>query len=163
MAKALALLRSTSLDTIEFVSDIPDDLRVVANESQLEQAFLNLALNARDAMPHGGRLSVRAHGIHALPDSVTLPSRPGGYVQIDVEDGGCGMTPEVAARMFEPFFTTRGSRGSGLGGAVVYGIMSEHHGAITVATAPGAGTTVSLYLPAPPLSAAANGDPGGPP
>lgn len=65
------------------------------------------------------------------------------------------MTPEVAARMFEPFFTTRGNGGSGLGGAVVYGIVSEHHGAITVATAPGAGTTVSLYLPAAsPIAAA---------
>ena len=148
VTKVLALLRSTRPGTIAFLSDIPDTLRVVANAGQLEQAFLNLALNGCEAMPQGGRLRVRAHGIPAPPDGVTLPPQPAGYVQIDVEDSGCGMTPDVAARMFEPFFTTRGSGGSGLGGAVISGIVSDHHGAITVATAPGAGTTVSLYLPA---------------
>ena len=115
MTKVLALLRSTRPGTIAFLSDIPDTLRVVANAGQLEQAFLNLALNGCEAMPQGGRLRVRAHGIPAPPDGVTLPPQPAGYVQIDVEDSGCGMTPDVAARMFEPFFTTRGSGGSGLG------------------------------------------------
>jgi signal transduction histidine kinase/CheY-like chemotaxis protein len=115
--------------------------------AQLQTALLNLAINARDAMPKGGRVVIAARnatvGAGEVPD---LP--PGDYVRISVEDTGRGMTPAVLARAFEPFFTTKGAgKGSGLGLSMVYGFAKQSGGALRVRSVLGAGTTVELFLP----------------
>jgi len=126
------------------------DALVLADNSQIEQILMNLATNARDAMPEGGILSigtdvleiagaeVMAHGLDA----------PGSYVVISVIDTGAGMGEETLRKIFEPFFTTKElGRGTGLGLAIVYGIVKQHHGAINVSSQPGMGTTFRIYLP----------------
>ena len=130
---------------------LPGDLKPVrTDETQLEQVVINLVMNARDAMPEGGRLALRACNMPlAGPRAVggtTLP--PGEYVCLEVRDTGTGMTPEVRARIFEPFFTTKGvERGGGLGLAVCHGIVTNQGGAIEVESAPGAGTRMEVWLP----------------
>ncbi len=124
-------------------------LWVRADAGQLQQTLLNLCTNARQAMPAGGRLSV--HACRAAPDEAyarALPSTGGDYAFADlcVRDTGCGMDEATRARMFEPFFTTK-MAGSGLGLAVVHGIVEQHHGRLHVESAPGAGTTVRVLLP----------------
>ena len=117
--------------------------------SALEAALLNVALNARDAMPEGGRVTIRTSRQEVTAAAVKDedPS-PGTYVLLEVEDTGSGMTPEVIARAFEPFFTTKGaSGGTGLGLSMVYGFAKQSGGAVAIRSAPGAGTTVSMYLP----------------
>jgi CheY-like chemotaxis protein len=123
---------------------------ITADPSQLEQVVMNLALNSRDAMEQGGRLSI-ATGVatfdvgfcHAHPEY-----RPGRYVRLTVEDNGCGMTAHTKAHLFEPFFTTKGpGKGTGLGLATVYGIVQESRGFITVSSYAGAGTTMNVFLP----------------
>lgn len=112
---------------------------ILVDPSQLEAAVVNLATNARDAMPRGGKLRVAAsnHG-----------GENGEYVRIDVSDNGIGMGPEVAERIFEPFFTTKGpGHGTGLGLSMVYGFIKQSGGDITVQSHPGQGTTFSLFLP----------------
>jgi PAS domain S-box-containing protein len=120
---------------------------VLADPGQLEQVLLNLALNARDAMPTGGTLTVATEAAEVGPAAVTgLP--PGRYAVLAVSDTGCGMTDEVKARAFEPFFTTKGvGKGTGLGLAVVHGVAAQAGGAVEVQTAPGAGATFRVYLP----------------
>ncbi len=116
---------------------------------QLENALLNLALNARDAMPRGGRLKFETTFEHfdtlaALHHGV----EPGDYVQISIEDSGDGMDDHTRARVFEPFFTTKeAGRGSGLGLSMVYGFVKQSHGAVAIDSAPGRGTRVSILLP----------------
>jgi signal transduction histidine kinase len=114
---------------------------------QLENALLNLAVNARDAMDGAGRLEIAV-------DNVTLKigeigeAHPGDYVRIAVTDTGCGMTPEVKERVFEPFFTTKPvGKGTGLGLSQIFGFVRQSEGEVAIRTAPGEGTTVSLYLP----------------
>lgn len=117
----------------------------------LGNALLNLAINARDAMPDGGRLKieVRAQTIVADQPGVAPELTPGRYIVVSVSDTGTGMPPEVAARAFDPFFTTKErGRGTGLGLAMVHGFARQSGGTATIYTEPGAGTTVRLYLPA---------------
>lgn len=117
---------------------------------QLENALLNLALNARDAMPpEGGKLTIRVLPCEIYPDlAQRYGLTPGAYVQFDVIDTGCGMAPEVLAHAFEPFFTTKPfGRGSGLGLAMVYGFVRQSGGAIRIRSEPGKGTTVTFVLP----------------
>jgi signal transduction histidine kinase len=130
----------------------PADLPMVqADPGKIRQALLNLAMNARDAMPEGGRLAIegRAGHIEAMSASAVPGLVPGDYVSVVVQDNGSGMTEEVAQHVFEPFFTTKDvAQGSGLGLTVVQDIARDHQGHVTLSTAPGMGTAVRLYLPA---------------
>lgn len=121
-----------------------------ADASQLDSAIINLAVNARDAMPDGGRLTMETANV-ALDDLYVRDNRdiePGQYVCIAISDNGTGMPPEVAARVFEPFFTTKpAGSGSGLGLSMVYGFARQSGGHVKLYTEAGRGTTVRLYLP----------------
>lgn len=124
---------------------------VMADQGQMEQVIMNLAVNARDAMPKGGRLTIATKNVEIRPDDrlVAAGRSPGPYVQLSVADTGTGMTETVKAKIFEPFFTTKGvGKGTGLGLATVYGIIQQAGGQIDVSTAIGVGTTFSILLPA---------------
>ena len=137
----------------------------LADAGQLESALLNIAINARDAMPGGGRLCFHAEPCTGMPDDVHGGTEPravtaGEYIAISITDTGSGMTDEVKERAFEPFFTTKEpGRGTGLGLSTVHGFVKQSHGGIAIRSAPRAGTTVTLYiprvdaLPAPPPAA----------
>jgi PAS domain S-box-containing protein len=133
---------------------------VRADPGQLESALLNIAINARDAMPDGGTLRFSAQPCAALPaevrDSLDDPSAAqDGFVAIAISDTGSGMSDDVKPRVFEPFFTTKeAGRGTGLGLSTVYGFVKQSHGAVALDSAPGAGTKITLYLPRPWLAAA---------
>jgi PAS domain S-box-containing protein len=123
---------------------------VLCDPGQLEQLILNLAVNARDAMPSGGTLSITARNaaVELLVDRETGQRRLGPWVRLSVRDSGTGMTPEVQAHLFEPFFTTKPSgEGTGLGLAMVHGIVAQNGGHIEVESAPGQGTTFDVFLP----------------
>jgi two-component system, cell cycle sensor histidine kinase and response regulator CckA len=122
-------------------------LSVLGARSRLHQVLMNLCINARDAMPNGGRLTLRAaRRIVGETDPGGLA--PGPYVVISVEDTGHGMSPETLGRIFEPFFTTKSAgKGTGMGLAVVYGIVRDHGGRIEAESRPGAGSTFQVYLP----------------
>jgi signal transduction histidine kinase/CheY-like chemotaxis protein len=151
-------------------------LWVEADAGQLQQVFLNLVLNAGDAMPRGGALHISVRP--ATPADImrmNVAPHPGGYALVSITDTGDGIVPEVRDRIFEPFFTTKGvGRGSGLGLSVVYGILQSHGGVIDVDSTPGGGTEIRLFLPllphqpaaaehamAPPAAAAPAPRPGG--
>ena len=123
----------------------------LADPNQLEQILLNLAVNARDAMPNGGRIRIFAEDLHLETRSDELPPEvtAGAYVRLTVEDNGPGIDEEILPRIFEPFFSTKGpGEGSGLGLSVVYGIVRHHGGWIEVDSAPGQGTAFHIHLPA---------------
>ena len=124
--------------------------RIHADVAQLENAVINLCVNARDAMADGGRLTIETSNAH-LDDSYARLNgevAPGQYVQIAVTDSGVGMPPEVARRAFEPFFTTKGAgKGTGLGLSQVFGFIKQSGGHVKIYSEPGAGTSVKLYLP----------------
>ncbi len=126
----------------------PDAGKTLADASQLESALVNLALNARDAMPEGGEVVVEAGSVTIDPtnDPDDLPE--GDYVVLTVSDTGVGMTPELQSRVFEPFFTTKPpGKGSGLGLSTVYGFVKQSGGSVRIESATGAGTSVRVYLP----------------
>ncbi len=123
----------------------------MADASQIGQALLNLVNNARDAMPKGGKLTLRVELVELDNSFIKAHSfgTPGSYALVSVSDTGAGMEEEIIARIFEPFFTTKeAGKGTGLGLAMVYGIIKQHNGYINVYSEPGQGTTVRLYLPA---------------
>jgi signal transduction histidine kinase/CheY-like chemotaxis protein len=116
---------------------------VIACRSQLSQVLMNLCINARDAMPHGGTLSVKAEDCEAPKGAAA-----GKYVQLRISDTGVGMTPEVRDRVFEPFFSTKGEgAGTGLGMATSYGVVKQYGGTIEIQSEPGEGTEVDVVLP----------------
>lgn len=122
---------------------------VRADEGQLEQVILNLAINARDAMPDGGRLTIATEEIYLEEplESHWDWSGPRAFICLTVADTGRGMDPEVLNRVFEPFFSTKGSKGSGLGLSMVYGIVEQHGGHIRIESRAGEGSCFFLYLP----------------
>jgi PAS domain S-box-containing protein len=134
---------------IEVVTE-PDLECVKADPGQVEQLILNLVVNARDAMPQGGRL--RLTTASATLDEAAARrhdgAAPGRYISIAIADSGCGMSKEVLAHVFEPFFTTKpAGKGTGLGLATVFGVVKQSGGFLTVESAPGAGTTITAHLP----------------
>lgn len=135
--------------TAQDCGDVPP---VIADPVQIGQVLMNLAVNARDAMPEGGTLSIETGTAGVIDNDPAHPGvTPGGYVLLTVRDTGTGMSPEVRERIFDPFFTTKQpGQGTGLGLATVYGIVSQHGGAVRVESEPGAGTTFFVYLPAIP-------------
>jgi two-component system NtrC family sensor kinase len=147
-------------EDVQIVTDLETSLDSTrADRGQIEQILMNLATNARDAMPNGGKFTIRTANAELGPDDVALRpyARPGRYVRLSVNDTGVGMTDAIRHRVFEPFFTTKAEgRGTGLGLATVYGIVKQSTGYIWVSSAPGAGATFDIYLPrvdekAPPL------------
>lgn len=137
---------------IETVLD-PDLDIIRADPSQIEQVVMNLCLNARDAMPSGGKLAIETRNTNITEDFCRIHSdvTPGKYSLLMVSDTGTGMDSETVARIFEPFFTTKElGRGTGLGLATVYGIVKQHEGFINVHSEPGEGTTFWVYFPANP-------------
>jgi PAS domain S-box-containing protein len=144
------LLRNVAGEAIDVVF-VPASVslwRTKIDRAQFEAAVMNLVINSRDAMPHGGRITVRASNLSGadLPGDVDLTS--GDYVTLAVEDTGEGMTPETAARAFDPFFTTKEvGKGTGLGLSMVHGFAVQSGGGLRLESAPGAGTCVTLYLP----------------
>jgi PAS domain S-box-containing protein len=132
------------------VTVIPDLWRVQSDPGQMGQVLLNLCLNARDAMPEGGRLTVETANVVVgeAEGRRRLEARPGRFVRLRVTDTGCGMTEEVRARIFEPFFTTKGpGTGTGLGLAMVFGIVQQHQGWVECASEVGRGTRFDVFLP----------------
>ncbi len=146
------VISQTFPKTIRLEENVPNELwPIKANPTQIHQVLLNLCVNARDAMAAGGILRLRAENCaldemaaHAIPGA-----RAGSWLVLHVEDTGTGIPPEVLARMWEPFFTTKeADKGSGLGLSTVRGIVENHSGFIILQTKPGKGTTVVVYLPA---------------
>jgi PAS domain S-box-containing protein len=147
-----ALLRRSIGEHIQLHTTLDPDLsRVLADPGQLEQVLVNLAVNARDAMPDGGTLSIDTTNSTVTESSAAGRSgvRAGRYVKLRVADTGTGIPPDIAERVFEPFFTTKAKgEGSGLGLATVYGIITQAGGYAQIASSPGAGTAFTAYLPA---------------
>jgi signal transduction histidine kinase len=143
-----ALLRRTLGETIQIRTQLPANLWAARLDlNQFENAVLNLAVNARDAMPGGGTLSIDLHNVEIADGDGDLAA--GNYVLVTVADTGTGMTKDVADRAFEPFFTTKPvDAGTGLGLSMVYGFVKQSDGHVLIETAPGRGTTVKLYFPA---------------
>lgn len=149
------LLRRTVGEKIELTTPPSRDLWYVkADKTQIDQVLINLTVNAKDAMPDGGAITIRTRNITER-DSHRESQRPGQdsmlegeYVLVEVTDTGVGMSPEVRAKIFEPFFTTKGvGKGTGLGLATVYGIVKQSGGYIFVDSEEGTGTTFRVYLP----------------
>jgi PAS domain S-box-containing protein len=149
---ALALLERSVDRRIKLVRELQAQNAIITGDAaQIQNIMLNLGLNARDAMPEGGTLTIATRNTQldlAYCAASPFKLQPGLYIQVSVRDTGIGMTPEVLRRLFEPFFTTKPTgKGTGLGLAAVYGAVRGHNGAITVASEPGAGAVFHVYLP----------------
>ncbi|HET7787927.1 MAG TPA: PAS domain S-box protein [Myxococcales bacterium] len=151
------LLGATILD-LDLAEHVPE---VLADPTELEQVLLNLVINARDAMTDGGRIRVRTRSLSVpageVLNVVGFDVEPGTFAVLEVADEGSGMTEEVRSRIFEPFFTTKAGKGTGLGLAVVHGIVRQAHGGIRVDSAPGRGSVFRIFWPAAPLQTGAAG------
>ena len=145
------LLRRLIGEDIQLITKLDPQLRPVkVDPGQVEQVIMNLAVNARDAMPTGGKLTIETANaaVDASAAKKVPEARPGAYALLTVADTGCGMDDEVQAHLFEPFFTTKElGKGTGLGLATVYGIVQQSGGHVTVASEPGKGSTFCIYLP----------------
>ena len=146
------MLRATVPSTIRIELAIATESdEIVADPSQIQQVLMNLATNAVHAMREkGGTLDIGVANVRVEADGPSLQPdmAPGNYVMLSVRDSGCGMDQEVKERMFEPFFTTKPvDEGTGLGLSVVYGIVNDHKGTITVSSEPGKGSTFTIFLP----------------
>jgi len=138
-------------EDIDLVTDLQaGSWTIRGDRGQIEQVLVNLAVNARDAMPRGGRLSISTANVTVSEaEARRFPEGlPGAFVRLRVSDTGVGMGPEVLARVFEPFYTTKDQgKGTGLGLSTVYGIVRQSQGFVGVASAPGAGATFDVFLP----------------
>lgn len=157
VAEIAEILGQTFPKNITLSVDSPPDLcPLMGDRTQIQQVLLNLCLNARDAMPKGGRLLLRAsmttlaNPMSALPE----PAQPGSYIVLEVTDTGCGIPAADRERIFDPFFTTKEiGKGTGLGLSTTLGIVQSHHGVLTVESEPGRGTTFRVFLPTSALAA----------
>ncbi|RYY54231.1 MAG: response regulator, partial [Comamonadaceae bacterium] len=145
------MLRRTLGEQVQLTVQLDEGAgAALGDESQLESAILNLAINARDAMPHGGELRIRAREVRFGEAEARTHEglAPGRYCAIGVADTGAGMAPDVLAKAFDPFFTTKPiGQGTGLGLSMVYGFVQQSHGHVQIDSQPGRGTTVTLFLP----------------
>ena len=167
LQELITLATSTLGRRVQVVPDLADDLwPAMVDPSQVEAAILNLCLNARDAMPEGGQLTIRTSNVTVTSGMGHMVGEneltPGAYVQVCICDTGVGMTPDVRARAFDPFFTTKGpGAGSGLGLSQVYGMTRQSGGGVMIDSAPGEGTRVTLSLPRAAVSRDTNDTPTG--
>jgi len=156
----VSIIQNTFPKNIQLEFLIPKDTwTILGDPTQVHQILLNLCLNARDAMPNGGSLSLSVENC-MLDDqyaTMNVQIKPGRYVRISVTDSGMGIPPEILDRIFEPFFTTKElSKGTGLGLSTAMGIVKSHGGIINVYSEPGKGTTFKVYLPAMNLASETN-------
>lgn len=142
----LSLLDRSLGDEVRTIAHVEPGVGVRGNPAQIRQVLMNLALNAAEAMPDGGLVEVVA-APGQPPASLDLPPRDEGYIELSVHDDGVGMDQRTADQMWDPFFTTK-PHGTGLGTAVVWGIVREHDGRVLTESSPGAGTTIRIFLPA---------------
>jgi signal transduction histidine kinase len=160
VGESLGLLKSTLPSSLEFTLESEQELpEVMADPVHIEQVLMNLCINARDAMQGSGRLDIALNTVDIAPDGVCASCRQplrGRFVELAVSDSGPGISPEVAERMFEPFFSTKGvGKGSGMGLSTVHGIVHDGDGHILLDTQPGQGATFRILLP--PLATAPDG------
>lgn len=143
------MLRRLIGENITLASNFANDRApILADPGMMEQVLMNLAVNARDAMPKGGRLAIKTAVLEAVPATVAHKLPPGPCIHLSVSDTGCGIAAEHLTRIFEPFFTTKDvGKGTGLGLATVFGIIEQHKGGITVESEVNIGTTFHIYLP----------------
>ncbi|MFO0925014.1 MAG: PAS domain S-box protein [Pirellulales bacterium] len=151
IAQSEEILRRLAGEDVDFSTILRSDIGSVRiDPDQLNQILLNLVVNARDAMPRGGKLTIETDTIHLDQDYINthLSIRAGNYVLLAISDNGTGMSSDVRSRVFEPFFTTKPKgKGTGLGLAVVHGIVQQSQGQIAAYSEPGIGTTIKIYLP----------------
>ncbi|MCK9409538.1 MAG: PAS domain S-box protein [Bacteriovoracaceae bacterium] len=148
----VGIFKETFSRSISIISDIPaTSWTIIGDPTHFHQLIMNLGVNARDAMPDGGTLSITATNVEIdeLYTRMNIDAKPGRYVMFSIHDTGIGMSPETLDHIFEPFFTTKEiGKGTGLGMSTVYSIVKSHNGFIKVASEQGKGTTVNVYLPA---------------